>query len=411
MKKICIVFQTILVLGVFFSSCNLSYKAQKDDNVDVEDELVYCHEQIKRSLQMIKKDSCLLPRSINTLSDQWNMIDVYDWTSGFWPGILWYDYENTRDEVIKHEAERYTNCLIELLNPKHRGDHDLGFQFFCSFVNAYRITENPYYKQIALAGADKLASFFNPKVGTILSWAHIDKSMGWPHNTIMDNMMNLDLLFWAAKNGGNPDYYRIAESHARVTMENQFRPDYTNYHVAIYDTIDGSFIKGVTNQGYNNESCWSRGQAWAIYGFTMVYRETRNKEYLRFVEKLTEAYLKRLSDDYVPYWDFDAPSVPERPKDVSAAAVCASALLELSFLEDNQSLAAHYWTVAERTLASLSSEKYKCGNQKPAFLLHATGNLPAGYEIDASINYADYYYIEALYRYKKMKGLQLAKKN
>lgn len=400
-----IIFLLMGIACIMLCSCKLSANDCKEDSVDVVADLAYCHKQVQRTLQLIENDSCMLPRSINTMSDKWNMTNAYDWTSGFWPGILWYDYENTGDESVKKEAEHYTNCLADLLNPEHPGDHDLGFQFFCSFVNAYRITGDPYYKKIALAGADKLAAFFNPKVGTILSWPHMEKEKGWPHNTIMDNMMNLDLLFWAARNGNNKDFYRMAESHARVTMQHQFRPDYTNYHVAIYDTVSGNFIKGLTNQGYSDESCWSRGQAWAIYGFTMVYRETGNKEYLRFAEKLADAYLTRLPDDYVPYWDFDAPDIQNQPKDVSAAAVCASALLELSSLEDNEAMSEYYWQAAEHMLNSLASDYYRCGNQKTAFLLHATGNMPAGYEIDASINYADYYYIEALHRYKTLKRI------
>ena len=303
---------------------------------------------------------------------------------------------------MKEKAIQYTECLESLLSPNHDGDHDLGFQFLCSYVNGYRLTGNDNYRQIALKGAEKLAGFYNPSVGTILSWAHMSDQMGWPHNTIMDNMMNLELLFWAAKNGGKPEYYKMAESHAQVTMENQFREDYTNYHVAIYDTISGKFMKGVTNQGLNDQSFWARGQAWAIYGFTMVYRETKNKDFLRFVEKVTDVYLKRLPEDYVPYWDFDDPAIPNAPRDASSASITASALLELSTLEDDKTKAKEYFAAAEKMLLNLSSKAYLSGESKSSFLLHSTGNYPAKYEIDASINYADYYYIEALIRYKKI---------
>ena len=180
MKTRNVIFQILGVVCIMLCSCNLPAKDCKDEGVDAVADLAYCHKQVKRTLQLVGNDSCLLPRSINTLSDQWNMTSVYDWTSGFWPGILWYDYESSGDESVKKEAEYYTACLADLLNPEHKGDHDLGFQFFCSFVNAYRITADPYYKQVALAGADKLATFFNPKVGTILSWAHIEKEKGCP---------------------------------------------------------------------------------------------------------------------------------------------------------------------------------------------------------------------------------------
>lgn len=173
---------------------------------------------------------------------------------------------------------------------------------------------------------------------------------------------------------------------------------------AVYDTTDGHFIKGVTHQGYADSTLWARGQAWAIYGYTMVYRETRDKQFLRFAEKVTDLYLSRLSEgEYVPYWDFEAPNIPHEPRDASAAAIIASALLELSQLEDNEEKAATYKQAAINMLIELSSDKYQSRDCKPSFLLHSTGHWPKGSEVDASINYADYYYIEALIRYKKMK--------
>jgi unsaturated chondroitin disaccharide hydrolase len=341
-----------------------------------------------------------MPRSIEPNQKNWNTVDIYDWTSGFWPGILWYDYEETHNKSIEVKATEYTECLFPLLSYEHKNDHDIGFQIFCSFGNAYRLTKNNAYKKAILIGANKLASLYNPKVGTILSWPWI-KNKAWPYNTIMDNMMNLEILFWAARNGGSHDLYDIAVSHATVTMKNSFRKDGGNYHVAVYDTIDGHFIKGVTNQGYSDNSLWARGQAWAIYGYTMVYRETRDKVFLRFAEKVTNLYLRRLPADYIPYWDFDAPDLLKQPKDASAAAITAAALLELSTLEDNARLAKKYFNASICMLKELSSKRYR-DKGKPSFLLHSTGNYPAKYEIDASINYADYYYIQALLRYKEM---------
>ncbi|MFV0470590.1 MAG: glycoside hydrolase family 88 protein [Paludibacteraceae bacterium] len=390
----------VIGLGVF--SCYSYYKTG-NGKINEDESLDYCNTQVQKTLNEIENDSCLFPRSIGIDATKWHLTSVYDWTSGFWPGILWYNYENTGNELIKLKAQQYTNCLIELLNPEHSGDHDLGFQFLCSFGNAYRLTGNEKYKETILKGAEKLAGFYNPKVGTILSWAHMVTEMGWPHNTIMDNMMNLELLFWASKNGGSPEYYNMAESHARVTMENQFSENYTNYHVAIYDTINGNLVKRVTNQGLNDKSFWARGQAWAIYGYTMVYRETGNKDFLRFAEKITDVYLQNLPDDYVPYWDFDDPAIPNAPRDASSASIVASALLELSELEDDAQKAKEYYLAAENMLVNLSSEKYRSGTSNSSFLRHSTGNYPAGYEIDASINYADYYYIETLIRYKKLK--------
>ncbi len=382
-----------VMVGFSHYSCN-----NTDKDVNTDELLTYCSKQVSKTLFQIQNDSSKLPRSIEKHGQKWSMIDASDWTSGFWPGILWYTYEFTRDDFIKSKAEQYTQYLTTLLDPDHSGDHDLGFQFLCSFGNAYRLTNNEHYKKIMLDGASKLALFYNPKAGTMLSWGHMVEEMDWPHNTIMDNMMNLELLFWAAKNGGDPNYYAMAENHARVTMKNQFRPDYTSYHVAVYDTTDGKFIKGVTNQGYSDESFWARGQAWGIYGYTVVYRETRDKEFLRFVEKIADIYLKQLPGDYIPYWDFDDPSIPNAPKDASAAAIASSALLELARLEDSKKKAMEYKFAALKMLESLSSEAYLSGEKNPSFLLHTTGNYPSGYEIDASLNYADYYYIEALIR-------------
>lgn len=395
-----LVCSAVIVVAV---SCYSIFK-NGNGKFEVDKNLTYCNKQIKRTLYEIENDSCKLPRSIGIDATKWNKTDAYDWTSGFWTGILWYDYENTNDEFIKRKAMQYTDCLETLLNPGHNGDHDLGFQFFCSYGNAYRLTGDEKYKQILLKGAQKLAGFYNPKVGTILSWSHMKDEKGWPHNTIMDNMMNLELLFWTSKNGGDSAFYHMAERHARVTMENQFNEEYINFHVAIYDTISGNLIKRITNQGYNDNSFWARGQAWAIYGYTMAYRETGNKDFLDFAEKVTDIYLKRLPEDYVPFWDFDDPAIPNAPKDASAAAITASALLELSELEGKSHKAKEYRQAAEKMLENLSSDKYQCGDAKPAFLLHSTGNLPGGYEIDASINYADYYYIEALTRYKRFKN-------
>lgn len=375
-----------------------------------ERQLEYCRRQIDRTLTELPNDSAL-PRSIDIDKNKWLTTTPYDWTSGFWPGILWYNYENSDKLTDKLQALAYTERQRPLVDKGHVPDHDIGFQLLCSFGHAYANTGRCEYKKILLEGAAKLAALYNPKVGTILSWPHAVKDNGWPHNTIMDNMMNLQLLFFAANNGGSPEFRDIAVSHARRTMENQFRADYTSYHVALYDTVSGKFIRGCTNQGLNDDSFWARGQAWGIYGFTMMYRETLDKEFLRFVEKITDVYLSRLPADYVPYWDFDDPDIPDAERDASSAAIVASALIELAQLEDNDALAKKYIKAAEKMLHSLSSASYQSRKHNSAFLLHSTGNMPASYEIDASINYADYYYIEALTRYRNLFTTEKNEKN
>lgn len=389
-------------IGVLIlSSCAV----EKDEKLDVDSALAYCDVQIHRALEKLEEggkiDYSMQPRNILSDEKYWNCrkVSKEEWTGGFWPGILWYDYEATQNDTIRVLAEKYTESL-ELFSRIPAYDHDLGFLVFCSYGNGYRLTHNPVYRDVILATADSLATLFNPKVGTILSWPRNVEMLGG-HNTIMDNMINLEMLFWAARNGGDRRLFDVAVSHADKTMENQFRPDYSSYHVAVYDTVTGKCIKKCTHQGYSDDSMWARGQAWAIYGYTVVFRETGNPKYLEFAEQLVDTYMKNLPDDYVPYWDFNAPDIPNAPRDASAACVVASALLEMSGFYGNGK-GEKYRKAAEKMLCSLSSDKYQSRERNVAFLLHSTGHWPAKSEIDASIIYADYYYIEALMRLKRL---------
>jgi len=362
--------------------------------------LDYCVSKVALDTAMIKEMDGM-PRTIDGNKTDWQFARIGDWTNGFFPGILWFAYEYTGDPVWKREADRVTWALAPIAF-RNNFDHDLGFILYNSFGKGYRLTGDTAYKRILLASADSLATLFNPRVGTILSWPGMRQRMGWPHNTIVDNMMNLELLFWAARNGGSRRLYDIAMKHAETTMQNHFRPDYSAYHVVVYDTVTGKRIKGVTVQVYSDSSMWARGQSWAIYGFTMCYRETRDARFLNFAQKVAGIYLKRLPVDRIPFWDFDDPSIPKAPRDASAAAIAASALLELSGYVKDPSLARYYRSQAEAMLSSLSAAPYRSGNQNRAFLLHSTGNKPSGGEIDASIIYADYYYMEALLRLKHL---------
>ena len=381
--------------------------------LDVEKQLQYCHKQIKRALAELQQkddsfDYTMEPRNILKGDKQkgWNCRKVTpeEWCDGFWPGILRMDYQNTKDEAVRKAAEGYTESLKGIAyRPCY--DHDIGFLMFCSYGKGYEVNHSQAYKNVILASADSLATLFNPIVGTILSWPREVKPRNWPHNTIMDNMMNLDMMFWAAKNGGNKLLYDLAVTHAKTTMQNHFRPDGSCYHVAVYDTISGDFVKGVTHQGYSDDSMWSRGQSWAIYGYTMVYRYTRNRMFLNFAQKVTDIYIKRLketSDDFIPLWDMDdSRGTMGAPKDVSAACVVADALLELQQYVGGEK-GEEYKQFALQTLVQLSTSKYQSGKKNVAFLMHSTGHHPAGSEIDASIIYADYYYLEALNRVKNI---------
>ena len=393
-----------LILGL--GLCSLMACQTQTSEFSAETQLQYCDAQIERALDNMMNarnefDYTMQARNILDGEYSWNRrkASAEEWCSGFWPGILWMDYGFSKNERVLNAAKGYTESLAFLAN-QSAYDHDLGFLVINSFLKGYEQTQDPEYKRIALACADTLATLFNPTVGTILSWPRHVKDYGG-HNTIMDNMINLELLFWAAENGGTKSLRDIAIKHAETTMKNHFRPDGSCYHVAVYDTLGGHFIKGMTHQGYSDSSMWSRGQSWAIYGYTMVYRFTKDKRFLDFAQKVTDIYLKRLhetSNDWVPIWDMDDPRGKDAPKDASAACVVSSALLELCQYVDAEK-GKTYREAAEKMLVDLSSDNYQSRDNNVAFLMHSTGHHPAGSEIDASIIYADYYYLEALLRY------------
>ncbi|MEP1982160.1 MAG: glycoside hydrolase family 88 protein, partial [Maribacter dokdonensis] len=329
------------------------------------------------------------------------------WCSGFWPGVIWYAYEASGDEELREQAEKFTAPLKSIAYSPAE-NHDIGFMLYTSYGNGYRLTNNEEYKNVLLAAADTLATLYNPNVGSILSWP---SQTQFRHNTIIDNMMNLELLFWAAKNGGKQELYNVAESHALVTMKNLVRKDSAIYHVGSFDETTGDFLKGQTHQGYADESMWARGQAWGIYGFSVAYRETHRKEFLDTAIKVSEHYLNRLPQDGIPYWDFDDVNIPDAPKDASAAAIAACGLLELSKYVPSEELSKKYITAARKTINLLSEAPYYSGETNQALLLHSTGHLPHDSEIDIPIIYADYYFMEALLRLQKMdeNSSQLAK--
>lgn len=383
---------TVLMAGAGLAGCQTVRQPADDLEFDLEKSLQYCVMKAEKTLSQIPKDS-VFPRMIPLGDSVWRYVGVADWTSGFWPGILWYIYEYTEDSAWRTEADRFSRYLIPLSENTAK-DHDLGFQIYCSFGNGYRLTKDTSYKSVILRTADTLATLYNPSVGTILSWPFRIEQWG-PHNTIIDNMMNLEMLLWACKNGGSDTLCGMANRHAAVTMANQFRDDHTSYHIVSYD-MGGNRVKAGTFQGYDDESTWARGQAWGIYGYVMMYRETGDVRYLNFVKNVANVYFDRLPEDAVPYWDFDDPAIPNAPRDASSAAIVASALLGLSTLLDDAEEREYYREWGRRMLRSLSSANYRSNERNNAFLLHSTGSKTS--EIDVSINYADYYYLEALMR-------------
>lgn len=339
------------------------------------------------------------PRSVNP-DGTIRVAPPNDWTCGFFPGSLWLMYELSRDNYFKKEAERFTEALDTV---KHFTDtHDLGFMLYCSFGNGLRMTQNPEYQEVLIKGAESLSSRYNKNVGCIRSW-----DFGyWQFPVIVDNMMNLEFLLKVSELTGNTQYRDIVLSHANKTLENHFREDNSSYHVVSYDTITGKAVEHQTHQGYSDESSWARGQGWGLYGYTFMFRETENKTYLAQAEKIASFIMNhpRLPEDKIPYWDFDCPNIPDTPRDASAGALIASALFELSTLVDDGE---KYFNFAEDILKNLSTDNYlaQTGDNAYFILKHSTGNLPNNSEIDTPLNYADYYFLEALIKYKNLRHI------
>lgn len=341
-----------------------------------------------------KNEKLVSPRTL--VDSQLKLVPSKDWTSGFFPGELWYLYELSGNKHWKTEAEKFTaNIEAEKWNGT---THDMGFKIYCSFGNAYRLTHDKHDREVIIQAARTLATRFNPKVGVIKSWDHNNDK--WKYPVIIDNMMNLELLFEATKLSGDSSFYKIAVTHANTTMKNHFRTDYSSYHVVSYDPETGQVEKKGTHQGYSDASAWARGQAWALYGYTMCYRETKDIRYLHQAENVAHFIFsnKNLPKDLIPYWDFDAPGIPNEPRDVSAATVMASGLLELCTYSKN---GADYFKKANLILKNIA-EKYQSaeGGNKGFILDHSVGSKPQNSEIDVPLCYADYYFLEALNRLK-----------
>ena len=328
-----------------------------------------------------------------------NLVPSKDWTSGFFPGELWFLYEYTQNNFWKKKAQQHTDILEK--EKMNGSTHDMGFKVYCSFGNGYRLTQDEHYKEVLLQSARTLATRFKPAAGIIRSWDH--STAKWVCPVIIDNMMNLELLFWATKESKDSTFYRIAVDHAKTPMKHHFRPDFSSYHVIDYDTITGQVLKKNTHQGFADESAWSRGQAWALYGYTMCYRETRLPEFLEQAQNI-EKYLfthPNMPEDLIPYWDFDAPGIPDEPRDVSAATVIASALYELSLYDPEKG--ERYRSNADKIIENLTKHYRATLKKDNGFLLlHSTGTKPTNTEVDVPIVYADYYFIEALMRKNKL---------
>ncbi|MDB5907154.1 MAG: glucuronyl hydrolase [Massilia sp.] len=338
------------------------------------------------------------PRTVD--KGEVKMVGVRDWTIGFFPGSLWYLAEATGDSKWRAAAIAQTTATEPA--KFDYSQHDLGFMLYCGYGNGLRLGGDASYRDVLITGANTLITRFNPTVGSIQSW-NIPKGRDWKFPVIVDNMMNLELLMWATRATGDPRYRAVAVAHANTTLKHQFRPDGSSYHLVDYDPANGQVRTRVTVQGNADSSAWARGQSWGLYGYTMMYRETRDPAYLRQAQKIAAFLMNhpRMPADKIPYWDFDDAAIPDAPRDSSAAAIMSSALLELSDFVDPES-ARRYRAFATLQLRSLSSPAYLAapGENGGFLLMHATGHKPAGWEIDVPINYGDYYFLEALLRLK-----------
>jgi hypothetical protein len=391
--------KSVVIPAIFcmiaFSSCRKQVPIDKI----IDESLSFSVKQYTLMTEVMKDKPDLLPRTIDTAGALVTAGSGW-WTSGFFPGSLWYLYEYSNDEKIKDAAMLMTSRIEK--EKDNTGTHDLGFMLYNSFGNGFRLTGNESYEEILLAGAKSLSTRYRPAIGCIQSWG---TSRNWQCPVIIDNMMNLEFLMWAFNISGDSSYYKICVSHADTTIKNHFRSDYSSYHVVSYDTITGKVQLKQTAQGAADGSAWSRGQAWGLYGYTVMYRETGLDRYLNQAVHIADFMISHpnMPDDMIPYWDFNAPEIPDAKRDVSAGAIMASALIELSRMTDTTS-GRKYLQVAEKQLRSLSSSAYRAeyGENGNFILEHSVGSIPGKSEVDVPLTYADYYFIQALMRYRNL---------
>lgn len=391
-----LILSALLVIGSSLTKAQKVNSNKSEMKQLIDSQFSFAAKQYKVLAKNVPGDR--MPQSYDAKKDKMVTSRTDWWCSGFYPGTLFYIYEYTKDADMLKEAENRLNILEK--EKHYTGNHDLGFMMFCSFGNAYRITGNPAYKPTIDTAAASLASRYKPSILAIQSW-NSSKRLKCP--VIIDNMMNLELLNWVSDHGGDPKYKEIAINHANTTLKNHFRPDYSSYHIVDYDLNNGQVLKKVTGQGAADSSAWSRGQGWGLYGYTMMYRFTKDKRYLNQAKNIAKFILTNpnMPSDMIPYWDFDAEGIPNTVRDASAASIIASGLLELGQYSTKQERKT-YVQAAEKMLKSLSSNAYRAnlGGNGGFLLMHSTGAFLSNSEVDVPLTYADYYFVEALSRYK-----------
>jgi rhamnogalacturonyl hydrolase YesR len=384
----------IVIVLLFIAPAAVAQKSQKDMEKLIHENMLFAANQYKLLARLTPKDS--MPRNFIAKENKLVASATDWWTSGFFPGSLWYIYEFTQDTAIKAEAER--RLVIQEKEKYYTGNHDLGFMIYCSFGNAYRITGKKEYKDVVATAAETLIKRYRPSIRAIQSWGSMKDSIS---PVIIDNMMNLELLNWVSDEWREPKYKVIAIDHANTTMKNHFRADNSSYHVLDYSVATGKVVRKKTAQGYKDESAWARGQSWGLYGYTLMYRGTKEEAYLEQAKKIANFLLDhpRLPADKIPYWDYDVPLDKNTLRDVSAASIMASALLELGLYVDEKERD-KFVGAAVRIIRSLSSKAYRAreGENGGFLLKHSVGHLPQKSEVDVPLTYADYYFLEAMLR-------------
>lgn len=384
---------------IFFTGMSRNHNEKVFTRSNAAENLAFARQQLHYDLSHLYSDSPGYPRTVKD-NGMIRWVGAGDWTSGFFPGELWYLFDYTGKPYWKVQAEQWTKGLKD--QQYNEDTHDVGFMMYCSYGNGYRLTKSKEYKQVLIRSARSLASRFDPDVGAIKSWDHTQ----WEYPVIIDNMMNLELLFWTSAATGDSTYYRIAKQHALTTLKNHFRADGSSYHVINYDPDTGKVLWNGTAQGYADSSTWARGESWGLYGFTMTYRFTKDRRFLDQAQKIAHFILTNdhLPSDYIPYWDYDAPDIPQAPRDVSAAAIMSSAFIDLSRYVDKKD-STKYIHAAGKILKSLSAPPYraeKVGGNHGFILRQNVGSKPANSEVSVPLVYADYYFVEANSRYLDM---------
>lgn len=393
MKRI----MTIIAGALLMVACGQSEKAELQKLID--ENLAFSAEQAMLMASQLYPEENALPRTFE--NGELQKINYGHWVSGFYPGVLWLLSERFPEETtLGLMAQEFTKRVAPA--QWMTSTHDLGFMIFCSFGNGYRLTGDEAYLDVIHNACNSLITRYNDTTKTIQSW---NPMRGWQYPVIIDNMMNLEMLMWASEKFDEPRYEEIANNHAMTTIANHFRDDYSTYHVVSYDLTSGKPEAKQTQQGYADDSAWARGQAWGLYGYTMMYRMTGKKEYLeqaRHIADFIESH-PRLPEDGIPYWDFDCPDIPETYRDASAGAIMASALLELSCYDEIAD-AERWKALAIKQIRSLASPAYRAeaGENAGFILKHSVGHLGRGNEVDVPLTYADYYFIEALLLLEKM---------